>query len=342
MGTVSRCLNGFDNVSPRNAEKVKEAVKVLGYRQCASARALVARRNGSSIRTGNIGVFFPRSSSNWADHPVMLSYVMGIEKACVEHKAHMLLEFATSDGHDLPRFLEERKVDGLLIKENITPPPKWLMELSERLPVVGMGMSEPSLAIPQVAADDHAAGMQVSQYLWDRGHRRIAFIASLSDNRMFLRRRQGVEEFLAIRGAYDSRLMVCPLKVEESPVQPELSPPDMLSQLQGIWDVPVNERPTALIAANDWIAAGCYNAMEHMGIRPGLDLSVVSFDNMTSLCTSLKPNLSSYSVPLPQIAYSAARILFDWISAPDRYVSRGVQLVAGQLNERHSVVDLNA
>lgn len=340
VGTVSRYLNGFDNISPRNVEKVRQAVDALGYKHCQVARALASRRGGQAIRTGNIGVYYPHMSASWATHPLLATYVGGIEQACVEHDAHMLLEFGLEEQSQLPRFLKDQKIDGLLIKETVQPHPTWLLEFRETLPMVGMGMCDPSLEIPQISPDDHVAGIQVSEYLWSRGHRRIAFVSACSSNRMFLRRRQGIEEFLLTRDVFDPSLMITDYRTGMESLQPELYPPNMQCYMQQLWDRPVEKRPTALIVANDWMALGCYIAMQAMGIKPGEDLSIVAYDNQESLCTSVTPHLSSYSVPVTQTAYAAAMLLLDLIQKPDRFVPRGLQLLTGEMCERDSVCTL--
>lgn len=337
VGTVSRYLNGFENISPQNMEKVRQAVDALGYRHCQVARALASRRSGQAIRTGNIGVYYPHMSAGWASHPLMTAYVTGIERACAENDAHMLLEFSEGYKTDIPRFVRDQKIDGLLIKDTHEPYPSWLLELSDSMPVVGMAMSDPSLNIPQISPDDHAAGYQVAEYLWQKGHRRIAFVSAGSANRMLLRRKQGVEEFLMTHGALDPSLLIVTYDPDLGPRQPELYPPDMRSYMHQIWDRPEPQRPSALIAANDWMALGCYAALESMGIKPGADLSIVGYDNVESLCKSVTPQLTSYCVPVTQAAYAAARMLLDQIQKPDRFVPRGLQLLTGEMFERDSV-----
>ena len=121
VGTVSRVLNGFTNITQTNFDRVQQAIKELGYEKCRSAEQLVSRRNGSRVRTGNIGMVFTEMGSDWASHPMVAAYSMGVERACEEKGFHALIEFSDGRG-GLPRCIRENKVDGLLVKTLLDSP----------------------------------------------------------------------------------------------------------------------------------------------------------------------------------------------------------------------------
>lgn len=343
VGTVSRVLNGAMNIGDENLRRVRAAMEKLDYRTCDSARLLASRRAGSRKRTGNIGVLLSGMGSAWADHPLFAAYTNGVAAACDEHGYHPLLEFADEGGAgDMPRFLTGQKADGMLIK-GVTPPPAWLTSVAETLPVVGMSMHEPGLAIPQVMPDNRAAGWQMAQYLWGRGHRRIAYVCNDAHHRMFLHRMQGVQEFLRLQRSYDPKLIAVEDPADDLQAsRPEASLPQMDRFVDRLWSLPADQRPTAIVAANDWHAAGLFLSLEKKGLSVPQDVSLVGFDNVPAVCCSVRSPLTSYEVPLRQVGYVAAKILLRRIEAPEEYVSSGIQLIAGELVERDSVATIAA
>ncbi len=335
IGTVSRVLNGAVGVDPDRLARVHQAIDDLGYRKSGLARALASRRAGSSICTGNIGIVFADMNSTWAGHPLLSRYIGGVEKACREQGYHPIVEMREPTEVFVPTCVAEKKVDGLLIKATNSKP-TFVDNLPPDLPVVGLSTSEPTLRIPQVSPDNIKSGIAVTEYLWEAGHRRIAYVCPEGRHKMFISRYQGYEEFLRSHGAYDPRLVIMDPELNLS-AAPSSAFPDVSSQMHQLWDVPVELRPTAIIAANDWTAAGVYIAAQDMGIRIPDELSVVGIDNATEVCNLLRPALTSYEIPLFETAYAGALQLLNMIKNPAMPRIVSMQSILGQLVERASV-----
>ena len=73
---------------------------------------------------------------------------------------------------------------------------------------------------------------------------------------------------------------------------------------------PDRERPTAVIALNDRVALGVYQAAQQLGLSIPDDLSVVSFDD-SDLARWLNPGLSSLAIPHYEMGRRAVEILVD-------------------------------
>src|ERR1700761_6370834 len=91
VGTVSRVLNGYTNITPDNLQKVQAAISELDYKKCQSAGLLVSRKNGSRARTGNIGMVYTELKSQWVNHPLIAAYTLGVEEACYQRGFHALV-----------------------------------------------------------------------------------------------------------------------------------------------------------------------------------------------------------------------------------------------------------
>lgn len=332
VGTVSRVINGFDNIAPERIDAVREAIRVLGYRKNSAAQLLAGRRGGSRLRTGNIGLWMAEMGNEWSSNSIYINYLSGIEEVCARRGCHVLLEH-TSAADGIPRCVHDGKVDGLIVKA-VNDIPPVLGELARQLPVIGLSMLERDIPIAQVSTDDHRAGEQVCRYLWERGHRRIAFVSMRCHHRMFLARQQGYEEFLRARDAFDPELVQSALP-GPNPNLPEKEFPDMSGPLEALLGLP--EPPTAVIAANDWMAAGFYEAMEQRKLRVPEDLSVVGFDHLANLF--LRPRLTSYETPMRGMGAAAAEWIIDMIEHGDSATGPTFRMVNGEIVVHESVSD---
>jgi LacI family transcriptional regulator len=73
------------------------------------------------------------------------------------------------------------------------------------------------------------------------------------------------------------------------------------------------DRPTGIVAGNDLLALGCYDALEETGLSCPDDVSVVGFNDMPFI-NRLQPPLTSVRVPQYELGVEAARLLLDRLS----------------------------
>ncbi|WP_043582800.1 LacI family DNA-binding transcriptional regulator [Geminisphaera colitermitum] len=342
VGTVSRVLNGATNISPDNLDSVQRAISKLGYKKHLPApKPLMARKLAADDRTGNIGMVFAGAGQAWTNHPLFAAYTLGVEQACQQSGVHALVEISSDDSM-LPRCVVERKIDGLLVKSTSTVP-AFVKQLPADLPVVFIGLNDPSVALPQVAPDSLGSGWLVADYLWQRGHRRIAFVCTNATHPQFITRQQGIEGYLRQRDGYDPALVIM-RKAEGDDSKsrraaPESTPPDLEAEVKQLFFRSAGQRPTAIVTANDWMAHGLYRALARHGLRVPQDVSVVGFDNMEPLCTVLEPALTSYDVSFAAQSKAAAFDLFHLIENPAHRQENSVRLVRGNIVERQSVAE---
>jgi LacI family transcriptional regulator len=335
VGTVSRVLNGETSVAPKRREAVQKAITSLGYKRTSAAQMLASRRSRSITHTGNIAMVFVGMSENWQGHPTTAALINGVDQACTDSSFHPLLETCVDDRH-LPRCVTNGKVDGILIKtSNVVP--RFMNQLPDFMPRVLVGMAEPTLPCTQVLPDHGASAWVATQYLWDHGHRRIAFVNNEDLHRIFISRYQAYEQLLRSRRAFDPNLVVMK-ENEERGFEPQINFPDMSYAVNHLWSL--DEPPTAIVAANDWMAAGLYQALKKRGLTVGKDVSVVGFDNVLSVCCMLEPMLTSYQIPLEEVSRHATKLLMNLIENPHENLNHSTQLLPGQLIERDSVVDI--
>jgi len=92
---------------------------------------------------------------------------------------------------------------------------------------------------------------------------------------------------------------------------------------------------TAVLCAQDDMAGGVYDYLSEHGLAAGRELSVLGYDN-SDIASFLKPSLTTISLPLYEIGFSAAGCLVNLIN--DRPIPTGsITQIPGELVERESV-----
>jgi LacI family transcriptional regulator len=300
MMTVSRALNGRDDVAEATRLRVLEAAKRLRYRPNRLVHAL------KSGRSRTVGVMISvRLSFNAA-------IIHGIHDMLAEHNCLPVLHFhgegpqASRDDAErayLHRLLDQR-VDGIIFwPSDETVPQLYLREVWERgVPLVAVDRRLPLTKADFSGTDDVAGGRLVAEHLLALGHRRLGHITGEPWVSTYADRRQGFEE--AVAGKSDVQLAVADCaNVDSGPVARA-----MLSR---------RGRPTAIFVPNDRMAPPIYEAAEALGLTIGRDLSVVGFGTLEET-KWLRPRLTTVDQRPYEIGRTAAALLLDRIEGRER------------------------
>ncbi len=263
--TVSRALNPETQqmVSADTLERVLAAARELNYRTNAIARSLRTQRSMT------VGVVIPDITN-----PLFPRMVRGIDDALEKVQYASLVAY--TDGRDerlMDRFevLRQRGVDGLIVA-TARHTDRALAQLDESgVPVVQINRRSQNRSIPSVTADDRGGIQLAVEHLVELGHRRIAHVgASQTHSTGRLRmagfragmRRAGLE----IPAGY-VQLGRAITTAEGTRVCAEL--------------MAAHPEVTAVVAGNDLMALGCYDALRGAGLRCPEDVSVIGFNDMT-------------------------------------------------------------
>ncbi|HYF48250.1 MAG TPA: LacI family DNA-binding transcriptional regulator, partial [Planctomycetota bacterium] len=113
IGTASRALNHHADVEPSLRQSVLKAAERLRYRPLREARA--KPENATRKASGNIGLVLIGMADSLADLPVIASMIQGVERAAAARGNNLLLaNVPVLD--EVPRFVQEGSVDGLIVK----------------------------------------------------------------------------------------------------------------------------------------------------------------------------------------------------------------------------------
>jgi LacI family transcriptional regulator len=312
-GTVSRALNPETRalVNEQTAQRVLAAAEGLGYRPNPIARGL--RTN----RSHTIGVLVPDLMN-----PLFAAVVRGIEDRLREGGYTPLIANTENDAEREQTAFEAmsaRQVDGFIAATARRD--HWLLadEAVAGTKLVLVNRRVDSDAIPAVTGDDHEGVRLAVEHLADLGHRRIAHIAGSQLLYTGWSRHQGFLDAMRERSfELDPNLVV----FTDAFTEPEGARccGQLLARAQGF---------TAIVAGNDLLALGCYDALERAGLRCPEDVSVVGYNDMPFV-DRFQPPLTTVRVPHYELGQTAAALMLEQlqgVAGPPRQLLLAPELV---------------
>jgi LacI family transcriptional regulator len=133
------------------------------------------------------------------------------------------------------------------------------------------------------------------QHLIDHGRRRVGFVGATAEHRFGVERLDGYRDAILDAGReYDERLT-------------RLDHPSRLGGYRATAAL-LRERPDAIYASTDPMAAGAYRAVREAGLRIPDDVAVVGFDGLPS-GPQLEPSLTTVVQPVVDVGRTAVRVL---------------------------------
>lgn len=294
--TVSNALNTPELLRPETLERVRRAVDEMGYRPHRAARSLRTRAS----RLIGFGIE-PAGPGN-----MVLDRFLHALSETADAAGYRLLLFAASTGQrelaSYEELLGEHGVDAFVLSSTRHGDPRqpWLAERG--IPFVAFGRMWSGEDVGDWVDVDGAAGTRAAvERLVAEGHRRIGFLGWPPGSGVGDDRAQGWQRALRAHG------------LEPDGLRAE-SVEDVGAAARAV--EPLLEKDvTAVVAASDTLALGCYRAITNSGGTPGSSVSVVGFDD-SSVAPLLSPGLASVAQPLGDVGREAMRLLLARMSEP--------------------------
>lgn len=263
VSSASRVVAGHQDVSPRMVARVRAAIEELGYEPNVLAQSL---RRGSTMC---IGILMRDISS-----PLFGEIVLGAEVALQEAGYSTLLTNSHGRGEvDAARIglMRRRRVDGMLLSLADEDEPDTLVELRRgRQPFVLIDRVLPDDLAASAVLSDHEGALRASvEHLVALGHRRIGLVCGPRSLRPGRESQRAFEIACAEAGVHGI--------VHAGPFQTswaERATEQLLS---------LAEPPTALVAASSQIVFGMLGVVRAHGLRLGVDLSLIAFEDVPML-----------------------------------------------------------
>jgi LacI family transcriptional regulator len=298
--TVSRVMNHEPTVHADTRARVQQAVAALNYRPQLSARSL------AGAKSFLIGLLYYDPSA---------AFVAGVQQgatlACREAGRHLVVESLQETGVDphaqIESMLAALRPDGMILTPPLCDNPAILETLrANRTACVLISPGGEEHGMASVRMDDTLAAEELTNLLISLGHTAIAFIEG--NQAASLRRREGYERALKVHRIARNPAWVVPGTFEfESGVV-------AARQLFAM-----RERPTAIFAANDFMALGALTEAQRLGIAVPGDVAIVGFDD-SDAASLVWPALTTVRQPLAEMAMAAVAMLLagDGRPAADR------------------------
>jgi len=293
--TISRVLNNESNVSIDTKTKVLRSFQILGYRPNPQARGLAS--NQSFL----IGLLYDNPNKSY-----VTDTQRGALDSCQKEDYNLVIypeDYESSDLLDrLSSILTNSFLDGLIL----TPPFSDMLPLLDLLDqmnvqYVRIGPTIDFERSPCVISNDFDAAYQMTRYLISLGHTKIGFIKGHPDHSVSSLRLEGYQKAL---------------KEVSIPIVPELIHQGYFTFRSGedcgrrLLNSP--NRPTAIFASNDYIAAGVLKVAAQMNVSVPHQLTVCGFDN-APISRYIWPSLTTIKQPIRTMGAEATKLLIKQI-----------------------------
>jgi LacI family transcriptional regulator len=290
--TVSNVLNKRGKVGRRTQGLVFSTVKRLGYLPNIHARRLASRdtRMLGIIVSDIENPFFPEIIKSFLARTRQLGY-----------------EAILSDTNYDPRRTQEaasrmmaHNVSGVAIMTSEISA-RLIDELARRKIAVTFLDLAPARGYVSTLRIDYASGIeQIVKYLYEAGHRKIAFVAgrNLKSN---VARLEAYEKYMSALGLKPGPILQGDLRFEGG-------------LAAGLAIGQMSPRPTAVMAINDLTAVGVMKGLTSAGCRIPEDISVTGFDR-TRLAEYSIPSLTTVDIHRDLLGQMAADALHELCSS---------------------------
>ena len=324
--TVSHVINGSKKLSPETTERVLRAIAQVRYTPNTLAKSL---RLGQSrtigvlvedIRGLPVAAIVSGISETLAKsgYKTILHDLHLLEKLYNQYEQIGTYRARINEGISL---LKSSNVDGIIYVAMHDRHLDYLLDAMET-PLV-FAYSHGTEQDTYVTYSNRESAAEMTRLLISRGHSRIGVIAGHPHSYPTAQRLLGIQMALQQAG------LVLPAEYIR---YGDWEYASGKAQAQALLTLP--EKPTAIFAMNDLMAAGAMAALQAAGIRIPQDMAVVGFDNR-EIASYLQPPLTTIALPTNEIGIHAALRILDSINNPSALPAR--EIISCSIVERASI-----
>jgi LacI family transcriptional regulator len=305
IATVSRALNGADEVGEETRQRIVQLAAELDYAPSAAARTLVTRRSHVfGVALGN-----DAGGPPGLQHPFFQDVLVGLQDEAGAQGFDLLLfardRTASSSAPTLLNRCRHHGVDGVVLIALDLSGPEIDTAPLPGIPCVAIDEDVQSAQTAQISSDNIGGAALATRHLHELGHRRIAMITGPERTKAGRERLAGYRQELERVG-----VPLRPEYVQHGHFFSE-GGAEAMSALLGL-----SEPPTGVFASSDLMAAGALQRALELGARVPEDVSIIGFDDL-QLTSLTQPTLSTVRQDKHGIGAAAARALSNMLKHPD-------------------------
>jgi len=308
VASVSKALNNMPDISTETAVRIRGMAKELGYYPNAAARELKTNRS----RTIGILIFL-ENTVVWT-HEYFTKIIYSIQ-AQAERSGYDVT-IVNSDGANIMgsylTYCKHRNYDGVIVANPHFTDPALMELINSDLPVVTIDylFNHRSAVI-----SDNVQGMrELVRYIYEMGHRRIAYIHG--EDTMVTRNR--IASFY--KTCEDLGVDVPQEYVKAAHYHDPKSSIEATRELLAL-----RKPPTCILYPDDFSCIVGLNEMERQGLRIPEDISVAGYDGIY-LSEVLHPRLTTLIQDTDGIGSQVIRMLLRAIEKPKSFIPKHVVL----------------
>lgn len=313
--TVSKALAGKPGVSQSMREKIKNLAAEMGYIAPGSDKS----ECGKSY---NIGVILAEYyTEKYAAFYWKLYHA--VSNSAEKKNCFVMLEIISEEDEKnlvSPRLIQERKIDGLLVLGSMGSSYLKMLTGESGIPTVYVDFYDNCVYEDSVISNSFYGTYQITNYLFEMGHRRIGFVGTLFASKSITDRYLGYEKSVLEHGE----------KIRDDWIIPDRE--HVRSNYEKI-TLPM-EMPTAFVCNCDLTASKLVRSLGDKGYRVPEDVSVVGYDDLLypGLCNI---GITTYGVDMNHMAETTIQVILKRITGND--CRRGIHVVEGHVIEKESV-----
>ncbi|MEP2890560.1 LacI family DNA-binding transcriptional regulator [Tateyamaria sp.] len=265
VGTVSRAMNDYADISVATRQRVQKAAAELGYRPNQNARRL------SLGQPETVCYLMPRQTGVTIQ-PFVAQLLQGLGEALGRRNWDLLVHHAESSQDDLERIdrlVRTGRVGGIVISRPLKNDPRVQLLKDLGCPFVVHGRTAEFADYAWYDVDGEDALVTAVNHLADLGHRRIAYVGAPLQHQFAQERLNGYNRAVLHNG---------------------LTPDPQLIQIANFSDdggemaasilLDLPEPPTGIVCVSDTVAFGVLAGIRARGMQPGQDVSVIGYDGL--------------------------------------------------------------
>lgn len=288
--TVSRVINNHPYVHEETRQRVKQVLEETNFIPNSNASSLVRKT------TNTLAVIVPDITNNF-----FTTLLRGIEDKANENGFAVIFgntdENSTKEYSYLHTFME-RRVDGLIIDPVLEQSKNLKSIIKREIPVVLIDREINNLQIDYVGSNNSKGAEDLVHYLIESGHRRIALISGASEISVYRQRLEG----------YKTAQQKAGLSIDHKMILRGEKPNQETGYLLTKTLLKNTSMPTAIFAANNFLAIGAFRALREAHLEVPKDTSVVCFDAADTDAT-LNPFFTSMVQPVYTMGQMAVELL---------------------------------
>lgn len=317
--TVSRALRDSDLVTKETREKVLLAAQEVGYEVNVIARKL---RSGESKTIGVI----VSDITNLLHGEI----ITAIQKIALEHGYTVIFGTSSEDENTerkLIDLLKSNMLQGLVI----VPTYKSINNIKslQHLPIVEVDRLSGLESSDQVLISNHESMKLATNYLISQGHKNILYCTGDLAITTFSERLSGFKNAVAeAESDIDHEVLL----INDTDKLQSRACSEVINYLTG------KNRPSAIIAANDFIGEGVISAIYKCGLSVPDDISFLMFDDPRWASFFPTP-LTVIRQPAYQLGLTAARLLISKIEDKENK-TQSIKRLTADLIVRQSVAKI--